>query len=353
MQKLFSSLLGVGLISFSVSCGTYKAAAEIKLKTTSHFNYLGSCELPYGLQYRQTTVGGLSGIDYDPVHQVYYLISDDRSAINPARFYTAKIKLTANGIDTVMLTGTQKLPVQRKGVPDPEAIRYSPVSGRLVWSSEGDRNIKSGSATLIDPSIQLISRKGKIIQNFILPESLKMSTMESGPQNNEVLEGLTFSGDGKILYASMEGPLYEDKLPAFQRVYQFDVASGVNTAQYFYKSEKGYGITDILNVNDRQFLFTERSWSKETKRLTVMVYLADFQGATDLMQYTDRGGSEAIPIRKKLLLDFSKLSFPVDNIEGATLGPQLPNGHPTLLFVSDNNFNPEQITQFLLFELVL
>jgi hypothetical protein len=31
-------------------------------------------------------------------------------------------------------------------------------------------------------------------------------------------------------------------------------------------------------------------------------------------------------------------------------GPTLPNGNRTLLFVSDDNFNPRQITQFLAFE---
>jgi hypothetical protein len=40
----------------------------------------------------------------------------------------------------------------------------------------------------------------------------------------------------------------------------------------------------------------------------------------------------------------------IDNIEGVTFGPDLPNGHKTLIFVSDNNFSKEQKTQFLLFE---
>ncbi len=40
----------------------------------------------------------------------------------------------------------------------------------------------------------------------------------------------------------------------------------------------------------------------------------------------------------------------VDNIEGITFGPTLPNGHRTLIFVADNNFSPLQKTQLLLFE---
>ena len=42
----------------------------------------------------------------------------------------------------------------------------------------------------------------------------------------------------------------------------------------------------------------------------------------------------------------------IDNIEGVTFGPTLPNGHNTLLFVADNNFQPFEKNQFLLFEVI-
>ncbi|MGL1465779.1 esterase-like activity of phytase family protein, partial [Vibrio parahaemolyticus] len=60
-------------------------------------------------QYKGTTVGGLSGIDYNPQKDEYYCISDDRSNINPARFYTANIVIKANKIDTVVFTDVQFL----------------------------------------------------------------------------------------------------------------------------------------------------------------------------------------------------------------------------------------------------
>jgi len=37
----------------------------------------------------------------------------------------------------------------------------------------------------------------------------------------------------------------------------------------------------------------------------------------------------------------------VDNLEGMTWGPRLASGERVLLLVSDNNFNPAQVTQFL------
>jgi hypothetical protein len=45
-----------------------------------------------------------------------------------------------------------------------------------------------------------------------------------------------------------------------------------------------------------------------------------------------------------------KLGRLIDNVEGATLGPRLPNGKRSLLFVADDNFSSLQKTQFLLFE---
>jgi hypothetical protein len=42
---------------------------------------------------------------------------------------------------------------------------------------------------------------------------------------------------------------------------------------------------------------------------------------------------------------------PLDNVEGMTLGPTLPDGRRSLILVSDHNFAGSQFTQFLLFAL--
>ena len=44
---------------------------------------------------------------------------------------------------------------------------------------------------------------------------------------------------------------------------------------------------------------------------------------------------------------FDDLGIPIDNIEGMTFGPPLPDGRQTLVIVSDNNFNAGQFTQFI------
>jgi 3-phytase len=53
--------------------------------------------------------------------------------------------------------------------------------------------------------------------------------------------------------------------------------------------------------------------------------------------------------RKTLLLDLDVLGLPLDNVEGMTFGPRLPDGRRSIVMVSDNNFAASQFTQFLLF----
>ena len=53
-------------------------------------------------------------------------------------------------------------------------------------------------------------------------------------------------------------------------------------------------------------------------------------------------------MRKRLLADFAHLCLSrLNNTEGIAWGPTLHNGYRTLVFVSDDNFNPLQVTQFV------
>ena len=69
--------------------------------------YLGQVRVEADTTVDGTVVGGLSGLSYDPGSRLYYIVSDDRSARNPARFYTARIALSDNGIDGVEFVSTR------------------------------------------------------------------------------------------------------------------------------------------------------------------------------------------------------------------------------------------------------
>jgi len=116
------------------SCNSSKRLSGDRSTNITAVKFLGEYDIPLDLQYKNTTVGGLSGIDYDARRNQYYMISDDRSDRNPARFYTAKILFSDKGIDTVLFTNVTSL-LQPNGkvypnktqdkfnVPDPEAMR--------------------------------------------------------------------------------------------------------------------------------------------------------------------------------------------------------------------------------------
>ena len=94
----------------------------------------------------------------------------------------------------------------------------------------------------------------------------------------------------------------------------------------------------------------ERSFSTGNRENGVKVFLAEFRKSTDvgdkpLSKERFKG------LEKKLLLDMTTLGIHIDNIEGVCFGPRLANGNLSLLFISDNNFNKDQVTQLLLFQI--
>lgn len=374
------------LIAFIFSgCLVQKHMSSKQLVTgnISQLKYINTYVLPHNPEFKGTTVGGLSSIDFDPASKVYYMISDDRSSINPARFYTAKIDLSAQGISKVTITGVNTL-MQRDGssypkltphatrTTDPEGMRYNGIAKNLIWTSEGERLIKENDTVLIDPTINIIATTGKYIDSIPLPDNMRMHLEESGPRRNAVLEGLTFADDFRTLYVNMEEPLYQDgpraelvRNKAFVRIYQFDLKTRKNTAQYAYELEpvalppvkKGgeynNGIPDILWLGHNRMLITERSYSEGQKGTNIKVFLADLQDAENIINNRSMIAHPATnPIKKKLLLNMDDLGIYIDNIEGATLGPVLPNGHQTVIFVADNNFNSKEQNQFMLFEVI-
>lgn len=365
---------------FISSCATVKKAAQPSAEIKS-IKLLGQYEIPYNLQYKNTTVGGLSGIDYDAKNNIYYMISDDRSDKNPARFYAAKIYLHDRGIDSVVFTDVKNM-LQPDGkvypnnkqnrflTPDPEAIRYNPVSKTLVWTSEGERIINEKDTVLENPSIINISPVGKYIDSFTLPSNLYMHTTENGPRKNSVLEGVSFADNYKTIFVSVEEPLYEDgpqadvtEKNAFIRINKFDVATKKNTAQYAYKlspvayapvPERAFkinGVPDILSLGNNKLLVIERSFSTGRLACTIKLFIADLNGATDISKMELKNNSNFIPATKELLLNMDDLGIYTDNIEGVTFGPILPDGHKTLLFIADNNFAAQEKAQVLLFEI--
>ena len=99
------------------------------------------------------------------------------------------------------------------------------------------------------------------------------------------------------------------------------------------------------------FLSLERS--KSPLGFNAQIFQMTTAGATDTSQIASLKGSlnGIEPVKKRLLLNLNELGIPLDNLQGMTFGPRLPDGTQSLLIVSDDDFNDEQVTQFLLFRL--
>ncbi|WP_221568752.1 esterase-like activity of phytase family protein [Alkalihalobacillus sp. TS-13] len=348
--------------------------------SVDHLKLIGSKIVPNNAKFRRTSLGGFSGLSYDPRKHQWYIISDDRSMINPARYYTGKLRYNERGFKSVRFTdvtflkqpdGTlypskeQYNPDMEGDVPDFESIRYDTRNGGVWYTSEGDRSLD------MNPLIRHATLNGTYQSGLPISENVKMDKQSAkGFRNNLSLEGSTFSPDGLSYWTVMEGPLFQDgSVPtvdtgAVSRITRYDRDGNVK-AQYAYNidpipAEPGpgkhadNGVTDILSINDHEFLILERSGVQSVDgsfKNYIRIYKINTENATDIKDMDTIKNRDFVPVRKQLVLNMNELGLSnLDNIEGMSWGKRLKNGHDSLVLVSDNNFNDSQVTQFIALE---
>ncbi|MFV2071129.1 MAG: esterase-like activity of phytase family protein [Thermoanaerobaculales bacterium] len=330
--------------------------------------FLGETVLPGDLRVGDTLVGGLSGLTYDPGCDLYYTVSDDRGRIDPPRFYTIRI-LNPGDSPRVEVLGVTLLRDRdgagfKPGELDAEALALAP-SGALYLSSEGIPHRG------IPPFVRRIALDGSFVGDLPLPgHFLADSDGGQGVRDNLGFEGLGLTPDGAHLFAAAEsallqdGPVAEIGIESAARVVVFDLESGLPEAEYVYPIDavpdqpqpadafRMNGISEILVLDVRHILVVERSFSAGVGN-RVRLFLADFDGATNVLErgrLGDTGGEPVRPMTKTLVADLGDFGLTLDNIEGAALGPVLADGRRMLVMVSDNNFQPSvQRNQVLFF----
>lgn len=238
---------------------------------------------------------------------------------------------------------------------DPEAIRVS-RDGKSVFVSDE-----------YGPYVHQFNRKtGKRIRSFALPDNLAIATLSSqksieidsntvGRVTNKGMEGLAITPDGKTLVGIMQANLEQDKKKSL-RIVTIDIETGT-THEYAYKLTNGSGVSEIIAVNDHQFLVDERDGNgmadtpaldeeaspAEVKKL----FLIDLDGAVDISEMS--GDLSDYAVDKTLFLDIvSKLNAAGINsldipskIEGLAFGQDVEiDGEirHTLYIVNDNDF---------------
>ncbi|WP_017655604.1 phytase [Fortiea contorta] len=338
-----------------------------------------------------TALGGLSGVTYDAAKKQFYAISDDRSQIGPARFYTFIA-------DAAGVTFTSVTPIKDANGNffalnslDPEGIALT-NKGTVFISSEGEANPSVGRVT--NPFIKEFSlATGQELRSLPVPKKFLPvvvdtngngivdagDTQTSGVRNNLAFESLTITPDQKTLFTATENALFQDgpitttTTGTRSRILQYNLLSGQPEKEYLYITDttvppnpatgaSDHGLVDLLAIDNRGTLLAlERSFSVGVGN-SIKIFEVTLQGATDISVYDSLTSlnptqlAAIAPAQKRLLLNLNDLKLPtdanhpitgLDNIEGITFGPKLADGRQTIVLVSDNNFGATQFTQIL------
>ncbi len=341
-------------------------------------DYYGETSLASDLKFNNVLVGGLSGLSWQEGSA--FAVSDDRGKFGEPRFYKFKLSLENKNVRFVpeQVWNIKNLPgaIQTGPALDLEGLVRLPT-GEFILSSEGNNNLKPREM----PRIFKISAEGSWNSEFsiadkFLPE--RTGQQKKGIQNNSAFEGLTGSVDGQIVYVATESALQQDIVAGqeakgdFVRILKYERQDKTqqyeNTKEFAYRvdafTENGKGkemfrgVSEILFLNDKQILILERGvrlFGKDLISTTAAIYLADFEGATDVRGFESLNQKAVLPLRKKKIFDFEtdlekkRSGKAVQNFEALSWGPTLPDGRKTLLVLSDDNFSKKQITELIVF----
>ncbi len=397
-------LLSLLLASTLTACNLPQVTAQERIFPQLSLEFLDEYQLPQ-TTFEDTVVGGLSAIAYRPNYSAedasesvyhFYALSDDSGAFANPRFYELSITFQTNeigqvemgqvSVDGVTSLRDEKGELLPGNVLDPEGMAISPRQ-TLYISSEG--LLRQG----IGPSIEEYDpQTGQKMGQVTVPdryfvaendadndressqnqeEQSRPSEFSQGVRENRGFESLTIDRSGAAdprepwrLFAATETSLAQDKAATEAehgeraRMLHYLVVDNQPQliAEHVYELDTPAlsvftGLSELLTLGNGNFLALERSLGLFGYR--VKIYQIETVTATDTSSVPSlKGDLDGIrPIRKRLVLDLKKLGIPLENLEGMTLGPRLPNGGRSLLVISDNNFEPDQNTQILLFRL--
>ena len=353
-----------------------------EVRTVAAVEFLGEVIVETGSMFAGTEIGGLSSITYDRLRDVYYIISDDQGnredSDDPVRYYTASIDVSDGSFgegdvtftDVTAMSDVSNKPVAPGGL-DPEGLVLG-MPNQLFFSSEG--NIFADP--IIDPFIRRYNRQGKVTAHLPIPDHYIPNGVDHGVRFNLGFESLNLTPNREYLVTAGEAALFQDGPAAsftngsLARILAYDLNRRTPVAEYVYEVASWaepsgiFGVNGIVEVlpidNAGTMLVMERSFSVGGvlgggTGNVVAIYEVSTRGATDVLDIDALydGGSPITfdAVDKSLVFHFDDLGIPIDNIEGMTFGPDLPDGRRSLVIVSDNNFSAGQFTQFVVLAL--
>ena len=373
-RALWSLIVGIFCLNLmACTLPIAEVQAETRLFPDLSLEFLASYTLPQQT-FQDLPVGGLSGLVYDRSQDLYYAVSDDRRS---PRFYRLEIPLeqTRAGIeikdisikDVIVLKKADGQPYPPQTL-DPEGIALSPRNTVYI-SSEGVT--QSQSAPLIG---EFDPQSGQLLNELPLPRRfLPASDPVKGIRDNLGFEPLTIAATSVLpddpfrLFVATESALAQDidpenppnNAPIRWLHYLINsVGPPVLVSESLYRLDPApagtlsHGLSEMLALpKEGYFLSLERTFGLTGFGAKLFQVVNGNATDTSNVASFQPGTQNLTPMRKQLLLDLAELGIELDNLEGLTLGPRLADGSPSLLLLSDDNFNPDQQTQLLLFRL--
>ena len=280
------------------------------------------------------------------------------NATNNTNYFTGRSDGFAFSGTTVV--GGKTLYLGNSGNPnkarlDPEAIRVSNGTNSVFVSDE------------YGPYVYEFNRStGQRVRTFTLPSNLDITKLSPvgateisgntvGRVTNKGMEGLAITPDGTTLVGIMQAALEQDGGKAI-RIVTIDIASGT-THEYAYKLTTGSGVSEILAINNHEFLVDERDGNglatngalAGNAAVVKQLFRIDLNGATDVTGLSGAASLNAVAVNKTLVLDvvsaLGAKGIAADHIpsklEGLAFGADIiVNGQieHTLYLANDNDF---------------
>ena len=361
-------------LSLSACSLPKRVTAEERMFRDFSLELVDRIEIPKE-KFQDTLMGGFSAIAYNREQDLFYVLSDDRGKRDRSRFYTFKLKLQNEqqqvkiesfAPQNVTFLFDEENKKYKKGRIDPEGIAISPRNSVYI-SSEGN---PSKDAEPFIAEFELAT--GKKLSELPLPQRYLNQEKDRGIQENSAFESLTINRTGlpedpfRVFTATEDALLQDESLEGeeqarirFLHYVVNPVGEPIVVAEYLYLLEPApievvsNGLTELLALPTEGYFFSlERTYGFTGAGAKIFQVVVG--NATDTSKIESLRGNigQVEPLKKELLFDLQDLNIYLDNLEGMSLGPRLPDGSRSLLLISDDNFNDEQISQLLLFRLV-